>query len=1270
MTGEADTQNNCSSAVSVTVGPETVLSPDLVVEAPTVSGDQLSVGDRFTLSATVRNQGMGDARSSTTLHYYRSSDATISTDDTEVGTDHVFSLDASESSEESMSLSAPDTPGTYYYGACVDPVTGEANTQNNCSSAVSVTVDPETVLSPDLVVEAPTVSGDQLSVGDRFTLSATVRNQGDGDSEFPTRLRFFRSADESISTADEAVGIPQVVSRLSASETSEESISLSAPDTPGTYYYGACVDPVTGEADTQNNCSSAVSVTVDPETVLSPDYVVASISTSDDELNAGERFTINATVNNQGMGDARSSTTLRYYRSSDATISTDDTEVGTDHVFSLDASESSEESISLSAPDTPGTYHYGACVDPVTAESDTQNNCSSAVSVTVRLETVLSPDYVVASISTSDDQLNAGERFTINATVNNQGMGDARSSTTLRYYRSSDATISTDDTEVGTDHVFSLDASESSEESISLSAPDTPGTYYYGACVDPVTGEADTQNNCSSAVSVTVGPETVLSPDLVVEAPTVSGDQLSVGDRFTLSATVRNQGMGDARSSTTLHYYRSSDATISTDDTEVGTDHVFSLDASESSEESMSLSAPDTPGTYYYGACVDPVTGEANTQNNCSSAVSVTVDPETVLSPDLVVEAPTVSGDQLSVGDRFTLSATVRNQGDGDSEFPTRLRFFRSADESISTADEAVGIPQVVSRLSASETSEESISLSAPDTPGTYYYGACVDPVTGEADTQNNCSSAVSVTVDPETVLSPDYVVASISTSDDELNAGERFTINATVNNQGMGDARSSTTLRYYRSSDATISTDDTEVGTDHVFSLDASESSEESISLSAPDTPGTYHYGACVDPVTAESDTQNNCSSAVSVTVRLETVLSPDYVVASISTSDDQLNAGERFTINATVNNQGMGDARSSTTLRYYRSSDATISTDDTEVGTDHVFSLDASESSEESISLSAPDTPGTYYYGACVDPVTGESDTQNNCSSAVSVAVGFTPGAPDAPAMARIRREGQKNTVSWTPAPSASHYNLYNSRIPVEFHASELVSNIKGTSYEQIDTSDLFEYYYWIQACNDLGCSELYWVGPPVRQGIVVIDRDEVSLTIRLFSSGFSTHYALFRSDMADVGFSEVDERIESTEEAVTYIDEGLMDDSTYFYRAKSCNANGCSAFTHVAGGITEAIGPVDVPPPPEGVVAEEVDIPLGPNDGRVRWSATPRATYYEIFEDGQYEATVSAPRTSYYDSSPNTFFGSLIFTGYTVHACNKSGCGPGVSVCISCY
>ena len=63
--------------------------------------------------------------------------------------------------------------------------------------------------------------------------------------------------------------------------------------------------------------------------------------------------------------------------------------------------------------------------------------------------------------------------------------------------------------------------------------------------------------------------------------------------------------------------------------------------------------------------------------------------------------------------------------------------------------------------------------------------------------------------------------------------------------------------------------------------------------------------------------------------------------------------------------------------------------STADTPVGTDGVGSWAPSEGGGEEIELTAPLTAGTYYYGACVDPVTDESDTTNNCSSAVSVMV-----------------------------------------------------------------------------------------------------------------------------------------------------------------------------------------------------------------------------------------------------------------------------------------
>ena len=46
-----------------------------------------------------------------------------------------------------------------------------------------------------------------------------------------------------------------------------------------------------------------------------------------------------------------------------------------------------------------------------------------------------------------------------------------------------------------------------------------------------------------------------------------------------------------------------------------------------------------------------------------------------------------------------------------------------------------------------SETSSQSIDLTAPSSTGMYYYGACVDAVAGESDTTNNCSSSVRVTV-------------------------------------------------------------------------------------------------------------------------------------------------------------------------------------------------------------------------------------------------------------------------------------------------------------------------------------------------------------------------------------------------------------------------------------------------------------------------------------------------------------------------------------------
>ena len=505
-------------------------------------------------------------------------------------------------------------------------------------------------------------------------------------------------------------------------------MDLTAPATSGTYYYGACVDTVTDESDTTNNCSSSVTVTVpEPD---KPDLKIYAIQTVTDPNGTVKLL---AGVRNQGSV-ASTATTLRYYRSTDATITTSDTEVGTDAVVGLGAAESSSQSLDLTVPATSGTYYYGACVDAVTDESDTTNNCSSAVTVTVPEPD--KPDLKIYAIQTVTDP---NGTVKLKAGVRNQG-GVASTATTLRYYRSTDATITTSDTEVRTDAVAGLGAGEGSSQSLDLTVPATSGTYYYGACVDAVTDESDTTNNCSSAVTVTV-PEPD-KPDLVVAVPTVNDSGPAAGATFTLSATVRNDG-DESAAATTLRYYRSTDATITTSDTQVDTDAVAGLAAAGSSSQSVDLTAPATSGTYYYGACVDAVTDESDTTNNCSSSVTVTVpEPD---KPDLVVAVPTVNDSGPAAGATFTLSATVRNDGD-EASAATTLRYYRSTGAVITTSDTEVGTDEV-GELAASGTSDESVSLTARLPAGTYYYGACVDAVTGESDTTNNCSSAVQVTV-------------------------------------------------------------------------------------------------------------------------------------------------------------------------------------------------------------------------------------------------------------------------------------------------------------------------------------------------------------------------------------------------------------------------------------------------------------------------------------------------------------------------------------------
>ncbi len=109
---------------------------------------------------------------------------------------------------------------------------------------------------------------------------------------------------------------------------------------------------------------------------------------------------------------------------------------------------------------------------------------------------------------------------------------------------------------------------------------------------------------------------------------------------------------------------------------------------------------------------------------------------------DLIVEAFMINIDHVRPHTLVTLSATVKNQGSAPS-LPTRLLLYDVDDPDPNDID--IGF-DIVPQLNPNETAEVQLYHS-PMTVGIYNYTVCVEPVDNERDPNNNCSTAVTLTV-------------------------------------------------------------------------------------------------------------------------------------------------------------------------------------------------------------------------------------------------------------------------------------------------------------------------------------------------------------------------------------------------------------------------------------------------------------------------------------------------------------------------------------------
>lgn len=149
---------------------------------------------------------------------------------------------------------------------------------------------------------------------------------------------------------------------------------------------------------------------------------------------------------------------------------------------------------------------------------------------------------------------------------------------------------------------------------------------------------------------------------------------------------------------------------------------------------------------------------------------------------------------------------------------------------------------------------------------------------------------------------------------------------------------------------------------------------------------------------VTVTARDPSGLSATQRVSVSVSSAAAPDLVFSRVNPQAITVAPGSSGDVAFTIRNAG--DAPSEPTeSRAHLSNDATITTSDRVISP--AFSVPrlapgATATLDLTINVGATTPPGTAYVGMCADPLSNESDTGNNCSSAVTLTVTVSNNAP----------------------------------------------------------------------------------------------------------------------------------------------------------------------------------------------------------------------------------------------------------------------------------
>ena len=523
--------------------------------------------------------------------------------------------------------------------------------------------------------------------------------------------------------------------------------------------------------------------------------------------------------------------------------------------------------------------------------------------------------------------------------------------------------------------------------------------------------QADGGDNDLPGVAYIVGP----APDLVVSTVNDPPTDAVLGQMFSASETVTNQGSADA-GATFTKYYLSSNGT--TPQYLLGNRSVGAITTGSADSGTAVVTVPKAVpgGPYHVLACADsgPGTGgrisqvaESIESNNCTASAGQV----SITGPDLTESNVSVSPTTLAASGTLTVTETVTNIG-AQPAGASVTRWFLSTDNVKDANDGFIrncinGNPipgRNVGTLSAGANSPGSATTTPlcvrdsaglhPPASGTYYVIACADSANqvSELIESNNCAVSTNTV---QVVGGADLTETTVSNPPPTGAVGTSFSVSDTVQNIGGDPAPSSFTKYYLSTNGVTLSF---WLGARSVGALAplATDSGTLTVTIQNGTAGGTYRLVACADsgPGTAgrisqiaETNEANNCRASTSTI----TVGSPDLVISAISDPPATGSPNGTFAISDTTTNQGL-TASGSFFNKYYLSSNGTTPSYLLAPGA-AAAPLAAGASEPVSATATIPRTTplGTYWVLGCADagPGTGgkisqvkESNEQNNCT------------------------------------------------------------------------------------------------------------------------------------------------------------------------------------------------------------------------------------------------------------------------------------------------